>query len=155
MTSGSQRIFGMVFERTLGDSSKDIILDAMMLRILEQLDGQSTVAQIAGRLDLTAIDLKPSLAKMYQQKLIRPVAPAVRPLPAAFFSDLETILGGVIGPIARLVIEDCLDQLGAHRSRFPSTKAPQLVQRIATKITDLSARKRFIQQMTSKLNAIK
>ena len=126
-----------------------------MLRILEQLDGQSTVAQIAGRLGLTALDLKPSLAKMYQQKLIRPVAPAVHPLPAAFFTDLETTLGATIGPIAKLVIEDCIHQLGAHRDRFPSTKAPQLVQRIAAKITDPLARKRFIQQMTIKLKAIK
>jgi hypothetical protein len=45
--------------------------------------------------------------------------------------------------------------LGSHRDRFPSTKAPQLVQRIATKITDTTARKRFILQMTAKLEAIK
>jgi hypothetical protein len=144
----------MVFERTIGESSDAFILDAQMLRILEQLDGQSTVAQIAGRLGLTAIDLKPSLAKMYQQKLIRPVAPAVHPLPAAFFTDLESILGAAIGPIARIVVEDCIHQLGAHRRRFPSTKAPQLVQLIATKITDPSARRRFIQQITLKLKAI-
>lgn len=155
MASGSKRISAMVFERTLGESSDDFILDAQMLRILEQLDGQSTIAQIAGRLGLTAIDLKPSLAKMYKQNMIRPVAPAVHPLSTVFFSDLETVLGEAIGPIARLVVEDSIHQLGAHRSRFPSTKAPQLVQRIATKITDSSARKRFIQQMTSRLKAIK
>lgn len=155
MAVGSQRMSAMVFERTIGESSDDFILDAQMLRILEQLDGQSTVAQIAGRLGLTAIELKPSLAKMYQQKLIRPVAPAVHPLPAAFFTDLDSILGAAIGPIAGLVVEDCIHQLGAHRRRFPSTKAPQLVQLIATKITDPSARRRFIQQITLKLKAIK
>jgi hypothetical protein len=155
MASGSQRISEMVFERTIGKSSDDFILDAQMLRILEQLDGQSTVAQIAGRLGLSSIDLKPSLAKMYKQKLIRPVAPAVHPLPAVFFAELESVLGAAIGPIAGLVVEDCIHQLGAHRHRFPSTKTPQLVQLIATKITDPSARRRFIQQMTFKLKAIK
>jgi hypothetical protein len=52
-------------------------------------------------------------------------------------------------------MEDCIHQLGSHRSRFPSTRAPLLVQRIATKITDGAARKCFIQQMTVKLKAIK
>lgn len=145
----------MVFERTIGESSDDFILDAQMLRILEQLDGQSTVAQIASRLGISIIDLKPSLAKMYKQKLIRPVTPAVNPLPEAFFTDLESVLGAAIGPIAGLVVKDCIHQLGAHRHRFPSTKAPQLVQLIAIKITDPSARKRFIQQMMFKLKAIK
>ena len=155
MASGPQRISSMVFQRTLEETSDGFIVDAQMLRLLEQVDGRCTVAQIAGRLGVTALDLKPILAKLYQQKLIQPVTPAAHPLPAAFFSDLEDILAAAIGPIARIVLEDCIHQLGSHRNRFPSTKAPQLVQRIATKITDTAARKRFIQQMTLKLKAIK
>jgi len=155
MASGSQRISSLVFQRTFGDTSDGFILDALMLRIIEQIDGQSTVAQIAGRLELTPIDLKPSLAKLYQQKLIQPVAPAAHPLPAAFFSDLEKILAGAIGPIAQIVMEDCIHGLGSHRKHFPSTKAPQLIHGIAAKITDPSARKRFILQMTVKLKTLK
>jgi hypothetical protein len=155
MASGSQRISNMVFQRTLGETSKGFIVDAQMLRILEQIDGRITVAQIAGRLGVAAIDLKPSLAKLYQQKLIQPVAPADQPVPTAFLSYLEDVLAAAIGPIARIVMEDCIHQLDSHPSRFPSKKAPQLVQRIATKITDTTARKRFIHQMTVKLKAIK
>jgi hypothetical protein len=147
----------MVFQRTLGDTSggDGFMLDAQMLRVLEQIDGQSTVAQIAGRLGVAPLDLKPSLVKLYQQKLIQPIAPTAPPLPADFFSALEKTLAGAIGPIARIVIEDCIHHLGSHRKHFPSTKAPQLVQRIAAKITDPTARKRFIQQMTVTLKAIK
>jgi hypothetical protein len=145
----------MVFQRTLGGASDGFIVDAQMLRILELVDGRSTIAQIAGHLGLTALDLKPSLAKLYQQKLIQPVTPAVQPVPAAFFHDLEEVLAAAIGPIARILLEDCIHQLGCHRDRFPATKAPQLVQRIATKITDTTARKSFILQMTAKLKAIK
>jgi hypothetical protein len=155
MASGSQRIATMIFQRTFEQTSEGFVLDAQMLRILEQIDGQSTVAQIAGRLGTSSIDLKPSLAKLYKQKLIQPVNTAVQPLAAAFFSDLETILANAIGPIARIVLEDCIHQLGSHRKHFPSTKAPQLVQRIATKISDPSARKQFIQRMALKLREIK
>ena len=144
----------MVFQRTIEDTADGFVIDAQMLRIIEQIDGQSTVAQIAGRLGVTPMDLKPSLAKLYQQKLIQPVPPAAHPLPAAFFGDLEEILAGAIGPIARIVMEDCIHQLGSHRKHFPSAKAPQLVKGIAVKITDPSARKRFILQMTGKLKAI-
>jgi hypothetical protein len=131
------------------------VLDTLMLRILEQVDGQSTVAQIAGRLGVPPIDLKPSLAKLYKQKLIQPVSPKVDPLSPAFFNDMETALANAIGPIARILLDDCIHQLGGHRNHFPSTKAPQLVMRIAAKISDLSARKQFIQKMALKLRDIK
>jgi hypothetical protein len=155
MASGSQRIATMIFQRTFEQTSEGFVLDAQMLRILEQIDGQSTVAQIAGRLGTTPIDLKPSLAKLYGQKLIQPVNPVIHPLEAAFLSDLETILANAIGPIARIVLDDSIHQLGSQRDHFPSTKAPQLVKRIASKITDPSARKQFIQKMTVKLSEIK
>lgn len=155
MASGSQRISSMIFQRTFEQTSEGFLLDAQMLRILEQVDGQSTVAQIAGRLGATPIDLKPSLAKLYKQKLIQPVSPEVNPLTAAFFSDMETILANAIGPIAAIVLDDSIQQLGGHRDRFPSTKAPQLIQRIAAKITDPSTRRQFIQKMTAKLREIK
>jgi hypothetical protein len=155
MASGSQRISSMIFQRTFEQTAEGLVLDAQMLRILEQVDGQSSVAQIAGRLGVTPIDLKPSLAKLYTQKLIQPVTPAVHPLTAAFFNDLENILANAVGPIARIVLEDCVQQLGSRRDYFPSTKAPQLVQGIAVKITDPSARKQFIQKMTVKLREIK
>jgi hypothetical protein len=101
------------------------------------------------------MDLKPTLAKLYRQKLIQPVNPAVRPLSAAFFSDLETILANAIGPIARIVLEDCINQLGSHRNHFPSTKASQLAKQIAAKINNPSARRQFIRQITVKLREIK
>lgn len=155
MASGSQRISTMIFQHAFEQTSEGFVLDAQMLRILEQIDGQSTVAQIAGRLGAIPIDLKPSLAKLYKQKLIQPVSPVIHPLAAAFFSDLETILANAIGPIARILLDDSIRHLGSHRDHFPSTKAPQLVKRIASKITDLSARKQFIQKMAEKLSEIK
>ncbi|MDJ0781998.1 MAG: hypothetical protein QNJ22_08495 [Desulfosarcinaceae bacterium] len=154
MASGSQRMSQMVFRRTFEESADGFMLDAQMLRILEQINGQRTIAQIAGRMGVTPIDLKPGLAKLYQQKLIQPVTPASTPLPATFLRDMETILAGAIGPIARIVVEDCIALLGHQRTRFPSTKAPQLIQRVAAKIADPNARKRFILKMGVKLKSI-
>jgi hypothetical protein len=155
MASGSQRISTMIFQRTFERTSEGFVLDAQMLRILELIDGQSTVDQIAARLGTTPIDLKPGLAKLYKQKLIQPVSPEVQPLAAAFFSELENILANAIGPIARIVLNDCIHQLGSPRDNFPTPKAAQLIQRIAAKITDPSARRQFIQRMTVKLREIK
>ena len=73
--------------------------------------------------------------------------------PAAFFQSLTTAVAAAIGPLAEIIIDDCLESLGATRETLARQSASTLVERISGEIRDPEQRVRFQQTMLQVLRA--
>jgi hypothetical protein len=77
-----------------------------------------------------------------------PAASAVNAsLPGVFFSTIESELAKIMGPIARIIVDDKVTELGESRSSFPKGRAEALVHAIGEEIADGEARASFAEVM--------
>lgn len=151
----SQKILNMVFKRNVRDNTSDYKLDFQMLKVLGELDGTRDVATVSARLGIPPINLAPILKKLNQQRLIVPVAthpPPAERLSPEIFSFMETELANMIGPVAAMVIGDCIRKMGEQREYFPAIRAGELVDAICAKIIVETHKNQFLRLMRSKIS---
>lgn len=151
----SQKILNMVFKRNVPDDMGDYEVDFQMLKVLGEMDGIRDVATVSSRLGIPPIHLRPILTKLYRQRLIVPVASRTPPrerLSPDIFALMESELANMIGPVAAMVIHDCIRQMGEQRENFPAGRAAELVNAISAKIIVDTHKNQFIQLMRSKLS---
>jgi hypothetical protein len=67
--------------------------------------------------------------------------------PGVFFSTLETELAKVMGPIASIIVDDKVAELGGSRESFPKDRTGALVRAIADEIADGDERASFVETM--------
>lgn len=119
---------------------------------LYRLSGQSLVAfeeQAAQRPFVLPLVANPVQA---QAAAPAPTAPAESTAPkpiltAAFFRELTSSAAQSLGPIASVVVDDGVEVLGTTRDTFPREKATQLVEFVASEISDDGQRVKFQQNM--------
>lgn len=175
MTSHND-ISAIIFVRTSsGDPSG---LDPAQQRLLEAIDGRTTLGRMSTTLGLEPNRLKTALAGLLKRKLIRPLTPtgqttAAEPLgrdgtawPVApdperlppqrmgpsFLPLLTECLSLAIGPVAEFLVEDTLAELGLDPDRLPAAQAPELVEALAGEIPRLDRRVEFQKAMLDLLN---
>lgn len=135
-----------------------ITLEPHEWQILSQVDGRSTITEIAAHMRCDDFSLMEALVPMVSGGLLR-LELAARALPAravaspAFFSSLTAAVAAAMGPLAEIIIDDCLDAMGATRESLPRDMVSTLVERIAAEIRDAEKRIRFQQTMLSILRS--
>lgn len=67
--------------------------------------------------------------------------------PGVFFSTVETELAKVMGPIASIIVDDKVAELGGSRESFPKDRTRALVRAIAEEIPDGDERASFVETM--------
>ncbi|MFZ7124812.1 MAG: hypothetical protein ACOWWM_01495 [Desulfobacterales bacterium] len=147
----SQKILNMVFKRNVPDDMSSYEMDLNMLKVLGKIDGVSDVATVSSRLGMPPIELRPILARLYNQRLILPTTPAGERLDPGVLAFMEKHLATSIGPVAAMIIGDSIRQLGEQPQNFPAARAGELVEKIASKIIVDSHKHQFLQLMNSKL----
>jgi deoxyhypusine synthase len=127
-------ISSLVFERIVRDELGDFSIDHRMLTVLMELDGQTDLARVAQTAGLTMSQMREVVARLLQLGLIRPVTSTLNVLDQDFVEQLTAQLSLAVGPIAGLLLEDEIHDMGFSPDKFPIQRAAELIDRLAREI---------------------
>lgn len=147
----SGEISGMVFRRTARKDLGEFSFDNHMLDVLLEMDGRQKIVSVAEKTGLSLADLREIISKLLGLNLIEPAQAAVRMLDKDFFETLTTEMSLAVGPIAEVIIEDAVVDLGLNPAQVPTHRAAELVELLAREIQRDEKKIEFKQNMISKI----
>ncbi len=147
----SGNILSLVFKRIAREDIGEFSLDNNMLRVLMELDGKKNLSEVAKKTNVDMGTMRKTMSKLLQLNLVEPVEVTVPMLDEDFFDYLQVQLSLAIGPIAEVIIEDALIDLGHQRTQFPSHRAAELVGLLAREIQREERMDTFKQNMVNKI----
>ena len=144
----------LVLKRTVRADMGEVSLDSQMLNVLMELDGKKNLGQIAQSLNMNMKTLREITSRIHQLRLCEHAAESMPVLGKAFINELSMELSKAMGPIADVVIEDEIADMGESRERFPAHRAAELVDVLARQILREERKVAFQQSMVKKLREI-
>jgi hypothetical protein len=145
----------LVLKRTVRADLGEVSLDSEMLQVLMELDGKNNLGQVARSLNMNMKNLRIILNKLYKLHLCEAARDAISTLGRDFFNYLSAELSRAMGPIADVVIEDEISEMGENQAKFPAHRAAELVDMLARQILREERKVAFQQAMVKKLREIK
>ena len=153
MVLSSGDISSMIYMRKVRDDLGDFSLDGQTLIVLMELDGKTTLGALAGKTGLTMGAIREVITYLLKLGLIDRVEKSIVPVDNAFFRNMLEELALAIGPIASVLIEDEVQDLGYDVSSFPSYLVTELVDRLAAEIRREEKKAIFIKNMVNLIRA--
>lgn len=148
----------IVFGLSASSSTGAVNLQPDEWQVLAQVNGNRTVSQIV---ELTGKD-EFSIAKILFQlhsvglleKIDNPKKSTPTKIDESFFKQIEAELTKVIGPMASIIIDEAIEDLGETRSAFPQDKIAALVEKVSSEITDEEKKMNFSKIMIEQLKSL-
>lgn len=147
----TKNISRLIFKEKIRQDTGKISMNIQMLNVLTQLDGTKDISTVARSLNMSMVALREVLHKLYDLNLIEVAEKFVPILDEEFFRHLETQLADLMGPIANVLIKDTIKKMGESEADFPSTRASEFLDLLASKIYTEGKREVFIKTMRAKL----
>ena len=144
----------LVLKRTVRADLGEVSLDSEMLQVLMELDGAKNLGQVSRALNMSLKQLRFVLNKLFKLNLCEAARDAIPTLDRDFFNYLSAELSRAMGPIADVVIEDEISDMGEDQSKFPAHRAAELVDMLARQILREERKVAFQQAMVKKLREI-
>jgi len=145
----------LVLKRTVRADLGEVSLDSQMLQVMMELDGRKTLGQVAQSLNVNLKNLRAIISRLYQLRLCETATESMPMLGRDFFGILSSELSRAMGPIADVVIEDEISEMGEKPNRFPAHRAAELVDVLARQILREERKVAFQQAMVKKLRELK
>jgi hypothetical protein len=152
MAAVSRDLSERVFKRTNYKMEGEFSLDGQMLSALMELDGKKTIGAIADRMGLDMNAMGGLVSRLLEIKLIEPVGETVATVNGGFCDYLRGQLSIAVGPIAAILIEDGVNDIGHTLSRFPRKNAAELVELLSRDIQREDKRNLFKKNMLKYIN---
>lgn len=131
----------------------DFSLDGQTLIVLMELDGKATLGALAGKTGLSMGSIRELIAKLLKFGLIAKVEKEIIPVDSDFFRNLLDEFARAIGPIASVLIEDEVHDLGHDVNSFPSYLVTELIDRLAGDVRREEKKAIFIKNMANIIRA--
>ncbi|MCP4372090.1 MAG: hypothetical protein GY797_28820 [Deltaproteobacteria bacterium] len=131
--------------------SKEIRLNADMIRLLMVIDGSKDIFQISKETGMDISMLDQILSKLLKLKLIEPVEKSNQFLSNKFLEDLRLNLSAVVGPMAQILIEDIVAEMELKISEIPDHLAAELISNIAREVPEEDNQIKFKKTMINLL----
>ena len=144
-------ISALVFKRSLRDDLDKVSMDGRMLNLLMEQDGKQSLGLVAQKTGLNLDTIRKVISKLLKLKLVEPVEKAVSMIEKEFLDYLNVQLAMAIGPIAQVLIEEAIADLGYTFSQFPKQRAAELVDLLARDIQHEYKRINFKRNMVNKI----
>jgi hypothetical protein len=151
MDISSGDISALVFRRVIREDTAEYSFDAQMLALFMELDGKKSLALISRKTGLKMSALREAAGKLLKLKLIEQAVEAIAAVDEDFMDTLKRQLSLAIGPLAQILIEDAVNDLGQSVARFPTRRAPELVESLSREIQREEKRTAFKQAMVRKI----
>ena len=149
MVLPSGDISSVIYQRKVRDDLGDFSLDGQTLIVLMEIDGMTMLGHLAARTGLSMGAIRELIAKLLSLGLIEKVEKEIILVDIDFFRQLLDELALAIGPIASVLIEDEVQDLGHEVSHFPSYLVTALVDRLAGEIRREEKKAIFIKSMVN------
>ena len=147
----SNDISSIVFRQAVNIDSGKISLDGQMLNFLSKLDGKKNVGMISQTVDMDMSTIRSVLSRLIKLKLIEVVKENIPTLDENFLNFLKDQLSLSTGPIAQVMVEDAIRDMGHGTSTIPINRAAELIELLSRQIPDTEKRTSFIQTMLGKI----
>lgn len=147
----SGEISSMVFKRAVKHDIGDFSLDNQMLSTITELDGKKTLEEVAKNTGLNMGVMREVVSKLIKLDLIEPVEDVASEVDESFFVYLKEQLSLAVGPIAEIIIEEEIADLGYDPLKFPSKRAAELVDLVSREIQREDKKTLFKQNMIKKI----
>ncbi|MDP3284034.1 MAG: hypothetical protein Q8M56_06375 [Desulfobacterales bacterium] len=140
----------LVFRRVAKSNMGEVSMDSRMLDVLMELDGKKNLGSIAKKAEMSTGNLREALSKLLKLNLIENVVERTGTfLDNDFLGYLNEQLALAIGPVAEVIIEDAVSDLGYRMSQIPSHKIAELIDLLSRDIQREEKKESF------KLNMVK
>ena len=149
MVLSSGDITSEIYRRKIGEGLGDFSLNHQTLLIFMELDGKTTLGALAGKTGLSMGAIRELISNLLNLGLIEKVEKQIVPVDSVFFRHLLDELALAIGPIASVLIEDEVQDLGYNVKTFPTYLVTELVDRLAGEIKRADKRTDFLKNMVS------
>lgn len=149
LTSGD--ISSMIFRRTAANDLGDFSLNRRTLNVYMELNGEATLGQVAEKTGINLGTLREVVSKLLRIGLIESAQKVIEVLDGDFFRYLVSQLSLATGPIAGVLIEDEIHDLGYEVDQFPAYRATELIDRLAVQIRREDKKAIFIENMANKI----
>jgi len=146
-------ITSKIYRRKVRDDLGNFSLDRQTLLMLMELDGKATLGTLAANTGLNMGSIREFIAKLLKLGLIEKVEREIIAVDGDFFRKLLDELALAIGPIASVLIEDEVQDLGHDVKTFPSYLVTELVDRLAGEIRREEKKAIFIKNMVNLIRA--
>jgi hypothetical protein len=115
--------------------------------VLSQIDSKKTVADISSELKMGEYDTVRNLYSLFSSGLIEvataPQRKAKKIVDGGFFNLVEKELAEIIGPVAPVILDEEIEDMGEERNSFPVERVSLLVEKVSREITDDTQRIAF------------
>jgi len=146
----SGNISHMFFKASINPDLGKISLSKGMLGVLSALDGSRDVASVSRFLKIPLTDLRTTLHKLYDHKLIVRIEKAGPMLNGDFISLLQNQLADVMGPIANILIKDAMKRMVVSSTSVPVNRAAELIELLSIKIPIDDKKRAFRKSMLTR-----
>jgi hypothetical protein len=151
MDISSGDISALVFRRLVREDTGEVSFDSPMLTIFMELDGKKNLAAVAKKTGLKMSSVREAVNRLMHLELIELVEDAVSSLDRDFLEYLKRELSLAIGPLAEVLIEDAMGDMGYSAERFPAQRAAELVEMLGREIHREDKKATFKQNLVLKI----
>lgn len=151
MDFSSSELSAMVFKRVIRQDIGEFPLNHQMLSVFMELDGKAPLGAIARKTGLNMSSMREIIAQLMQNGLVEKEDQKIIMLDKDFFEYLVGQLSLAVGPIAQVLIEDEVENLGYQLSRFPAHRVAELIEKLAREIRREEKKSVFLKVMATKI----
>jgi predicted transcriptional regulator len=138
-----------VFSLVIDNNGQDRMIAGRHWGVLALCNGRHNVSEIAARLERTLFEVTALLRDLLREGLIQReeldlASGDARPVvDQAFFATAEQELKKVMGPIARIIINDTLAAFEETRESFPKDRVKSFISTLCDQVPDDAKREKF------------
>ena len=147
-------ISNIIFKRTFSALKEKITLSTKMLKLLMLLDGQTTLGMVSQKMHISLAEMRPLLTLLIEYGVIEAIQAKIEILDSRFFGFLLGQLSRITGPIANVMVEDALSDIGSDLSGFPKSRGAELIELLGRQLPDRAGKVEFMQSMLKKLREV-
>jgi DNA-binding Lrp family transcriptional regulator len=144
MAHAFANIGSMVFRPAILENTGAFSLDGRMLAVFIEFDGSRTVAEIADRLHVEPQAITRIVRRLSELGLIEPVTDIAQSLAPAVLEHVTRQLALAVGPVAVVLVEDEIQDLGYQPDSFPVLRLGELIDRLSDNIRKEDKKQAFL-----------
>ncbi len=142
-----------VFKRTFAIEGQ-VSLTVKMLQILAEIDGKNDIDTISRKVNSSLSDMRPLVSKLMAYGIIEEVRKEAELLDMKFLGFLAKQLSKITGPIAKVMVEDAVLEMGNGVFKIPKSRAVELVELLEKQLPEGKKRNEFVKCMLQELDRI-
>jgi hypothetical protein len=147
----SGNISSVVFRQIVKDDLGNVSIDSRLLRVFLAFDGKKTLERVAKETHLDMAAMREIISRLMALELVEPANRAMLTLDKEFIDYLTSQLSRALGPIAGILIEEIVAEMGFSLKQFPSAQAAELIDLLAREIQRDEKKNPFKMNMVNKI----